>query len=80
MQHLERGFKRDDLYYNSKSSRASLGSAPTVHEVDFIRNKVGELLEDDDSEAAWNSYLHGPLSMAAERCSIHSNTVCFKNM
>lgn len=57
-----------------------MGRSPTLAEVDRIVDLARELREDGDSEAAYNSLVHGPLFALALSLSHHSASVAIKNM
>ena len=73
-------FGLSHVYYSSSHFRSSLGTSPTLPEIDRIVNQAQELREDGDSEAAFNSLVHGPLFALALSLSPHANRVAVKNM
>ncbi|KAG9738132.1 hypothetical protein KCU59_g9116, partial [Aureobasidium melanogenum] len=79
-QYSERSFRRPDIYYASTHPRSRLGRSPTLAEVDRIVDLARELREDGDSEAAYNSLVHGPLFALALSLSHHSAGVAIKNI
>jgi hypothetical protein len=73
-------FTLPHVYYNSSHSRSSLGTAPTLAEIDRIVDQALELRTDGDSEAAYNSLVHGPIFALALSLSPHASRVAVKNM
>jgi hypothetical protein len=76
----EYSFVLPHVYYASSHFRSSLGASPTIAEIDRIVDQARELREDGDSEAAYNSLVHGPLLALALSLSPHASRVAVKNM
>jgi hypothetical protein len=79
-QNSEYNFVLPHIYYTSSNFRSDLGRSPTLAEIDRIVDQARELREDGDSEAAYNSLVHGPLFALALSLSPHASRVAVKNM
>ena len=73
-------FVQPHVYYASSHFRSSFGASPTLAEIDRIVDQAQELREEGDSEAAYNSLVHGPLFALALSLSLHARRVAVKNM
>ncbi|KAK6400602.1 hypothetical protein LTR81_024150 [Elasticomyces elasticus] len=73
-------FRRSDIFFAPSSARDKLGGAPTLAEVDRITSRASQCREYKEHEAAWNTFVHGPLLDLAQYTSVFRQRVDVANI
>ncbi|KAK4913674.1 hypothetical protein LTR49_018008 [Elasticomyces elasticus] len=75
-----RTIRRSDIFFASSSARDKLGGAPTLAEVDRITSRASQCREYKEHEAAWNTFVHGPLLDLAQYTSVYRQRIDVANI
>ncbi|KAK3619213.1 hypothetical protein LTR56_024173 [Elasticomyces elasticus] len=79
-QTAEPSFRRSDIFFAPSSARDKLGGSPTLAEVDRITSRASQCREYKEHEAAWNTFVHGPLLDLAQYTSVFRQRVDIANI